>query len=87
LVPKEIRMKRIGILAGMAMAGLFASLVTTSEARGQAAAPAEAPKMDMTPVANPVSTVLKGQVTRFGKNMTAAAEAMIRTGKTSWWRR
>lgn len=49
-------------------------LLAAGGARGQQAAPAEAPKME--PVANPVSTVLKGQVARFGKNMAAAAEAM-----------
>jgi uncharacterized damage-inducible protein DinB len=47
-------------------------------ARGQekAAAPAANAQPDMSPVANPVSTAVKGQLPRFEKNMVAAAEAM-----------
>ena len=52
-------------------------LATGSGANAQQAAPPDAPKMaDMGPVANPVSTTVKGQVPRFSKNMVAAAEAM-----------
>ena len=59
--------------AGMLMCA--AVLLTAGAARGQQA-PAEMKKMDMGPEGNPVSTVLKGQVGRYGKNITAAAEAM-----------
>jgi DinB superfamily len=65
-------MKRIGMVAGMAVTVLLAA----GAAKGQQAAPADAPKMDMTPVANPVSTFVKAGVARYQKNMVAAAEAM-----------
>src|SRR6267378_4868854 len=42
----------------------------------QQAAPAASAPPDLTPVANPVSTFVKAGVARYGKNMTAAAEAM-----------
>jgi len=63
-------MKRIGMMAGMAVTVLLAAGV----ARGQQAA--EPPKTDMAPVANPVSTFVKAGVARFEKNMVGAAEAM-----------
>ncbi len=64
-------MKRMGFVMGMAV------LLAAGGARAQQAAPAATQKMeDMKPVANPVSTTVKGQLARFGKNMVAAAEAM-----------
>ena len=63
-------MRRVAITTGMAV------LLTAGVALGQQAAPADAPKVDMTPVANPVSTYVKTGLTRFEKNMVGAAEAM-----------
>jgi hypothetical protein len=42
----------------------------------QQAAPTASAPPDLTPVANPVSGFVKAGVARYGKNMTAAAEAM-----------
>ncbi len=57
---------------------LVAGMLATGSARGQMAAPAEAQKTaEMGPVANPVSTMVKGQLLgRFSKNMVGAAELM-----------
>jgi hypothetical protein len=65
--------KRFGWVAVVAILVLAAG----SGVNAQQAAPPDAPKMaDMTPVANPVSTTVKGQIPRFSKNMVAAAESM-----------
>jgi hypothetical protein len=58
----EIAMKRLGLV----MAGL---LVTGAACAAQEAAPAG-------PVANPVTTTVKAQLTRYEKNMVAAADSM-----------
>ncbi|HEX4545868.1 MAG TPA: DinB family protein [Candidatus Acidoferrum sp.] len=64
-------MKPFGWMAAAAI------LVLGAGANAQQAAPPDAQKMaEMGPVANPVSTVVKGQLPRFSKNMVAAAEAM-----------
>jgi hypothetical protein len=55
--------------AGVAFAQQAAP-AASAPASGAVAAP------DLTPVANPVSTFVKAGVARYGKNMTAAAEAM-----------
>ena len=51
-------------------------LMGAGVAGAQQAAPAASAPPDMSPVANPVSTFVKAGVARYGKNMTAAAEAM-----------
>jgi hypothetical protein len=61
----------VSMLMGAGVAGAQQSAPAASAPPGGAAA---AP--DMTPVANPVSTFVKAGVARWGKNMTAAAEAM-----------
>jgi hypothetical protein len=62
-----------------------AALVSAHSAHARQAAsggdhqPASTPAtsaQDAAPVANPISTVVKGQLARFGKNMVAAAESM-----------
>ena len=53
-------------------AGQQAAVVAAQEK----AAPAATAQPDMSPVANPVSSAVKSQIARFGKNMAAAAEAM-----------
>jgi uncharacterized damage-inducible protein DinB len=58
----EIAMKRLGLV----IAGL---LVTGAACAAQEAAPAG-------PVANPVTTTVKAQLTRYEKNMVAAADSM-----------
>jgi len=58
----EMTMKRLGLV----MAGLLASGAACS---AQDAAPAG-------PVANPVTTTVKSQLTRYEKNMVAAADSM-----------
>lgn len=66
-------MKRLG---WMTVAGILV-LGAGAGANAQQAAPTDAQKMaEMGPVANPVSTTVKGQLPRFSKNMVAAAEAM-----------
>ena len=68
---------RLGIwrLAAVVLAGSCVAGAAWAQAAGQqAAAPAKAP--DLSPVANPVSTAVKGQLPRFEKNIVAAAEAM-----------
>jgi hypothetical protein len=57
--------------AGSAVAQPAAPAAGTPQAGGMTAA-----QPDMTPVANPVSMFVKAGVARYGKNMTAAAEAM-----------
>ncbi|HET8925543.1 MAG TPA: DinB family protein [Candidatus Acidoferrum sp.] len=60
----------------VAVAAILVSAAGTG-VNAQQAAPPDAPKMaDMSPVANPVSTTVKGQIPRFSKNMVAAAESM-----------
>jgi hypothetical protein len=61
--------------SGLMVAGM-AVLMAASGALAQQAAPAASAAPDMTPVANPVSGFVKAGVARYGKNMTAAAEAM-----------
>ena len=56
--------------AGVAFAQQAAPAASAPPGGAAAAAP------DMTPVANPVSAFVKAGVARYGKNMTAAAEAM-----------
>lgn len=61
--------------------GLTVAVMTGLLAAGSALAQQTAPAAstaapDMSPVANPVSTTVKAQLTRFSKNMVAAAEAM-----------
>jgi hypothetical protein len=60
----------IGMAAGIAGAQQAAPAAGAPPSGAAAAAP------DMTPVANPVSGFVKAGVARYGKNMTAAAEAM-----------
>jgi hypothetical protein len=55
---------------------VVAILIGAGVTVAQQAAPAASAPPDMTPVANPVSTTVKGQVARFSKNMVGAAEAM-----------
>ena len=62
-------MKRFRLVA---VAALLVSGATSAQ---QPATPAAAAP-DMTPVANPVTTTIKAQMTRYAKNMVAAAEAM-----------
>jgi DinB family protein len=60
-------------------AGFFVAVIMLmggGVAGAQQAAPAASAAPDMTPVANPVSGFVKAGVARYGKNMTAAAEAM-----------
>jgi DinB family protein len=57
--------------AGVALAQQAAPAASTPPANGMTAA-----QPDMSPVANPVSSFVKAGVARYGKNMTAAAEAM-----------
>ena len=54
---------------------LSIGLLLAFSANAQDAKPAEAPA-STAPVANPVSSTVKQQLTRFSKNMVAAAEAM-----------
>jgi len=58
-----------GVLAGM----LCLPLVLRAQ---QSATPPGATQEKAAPVANPVTTVIKGQLPRYAKNMVAAAEAM-----------
>src|SRR5258708_13194866 len=68
--------------AGLLVAGMTVLMAGSSAFAQQAAAPAASAATttpaapDMTPVANPVSTFVKAGVARYGKTMTAAAEAM-----------
>src|SRR5258708_20491089 len=68
--------------AGLLVAGMTVLMAGSSAFAQQAAAPAASAATttpaapDMTPVANPVSTFVQAGVARYGKNMTAAAEAM-----------
>lgn len=74
-----------GWMMAVGMAAVLATLVVAGNAWAQQAAPAasnpqatgaaSAPQ-EMGPVANPVSTAVKGQLPRFSKNMVAAAELM-----------
>src|SRR5258708_16665295 len=57
------------LMAAEVAAAQQAAAPAASAPRSRAAAP------DMSPVANPVSGVLKAGVARYGKNMVAAAEA------------
>ena len=62
----------VTMLMGAGVAGAQqAAPAASAPPTGAAAAPP-----DMSPVANPVSTFVKAGVARYGKNMTAAAEAM-----------
>jgi DinB family protein len=66
-------------LGWMAIAVMAAGLLTgVAVARSQQAAPAGGAGQDAAngPVANPVSTTVKGQLARFQKNMVGAAELM-----------
>jgi hypothetical protein len=54
---------------------LSIGLVVALSAKAQDAKPADTPA-STAPVANPVSSTVKQQLTRFSKNMVAAAEAM-----------
>jgi uncharacterized damage-inducible protein DinB len=58
------------LVAGMTV------FMAASGASGQQAAPAASAPPDMSPVANPVSGFVKAGVSRYEKNMAAAAEAM-----------
>jgi hypothetical protein len=66
-------------VAVVMMAFMAASSALAQQAAPAASAPpsgATAAPPDLTPVANPVSGFVKAGVARYGKNMTAAAEAM-----------
>ncbi len=55
----------------------MAAMLTGGSARTQQAAPGPAAaQKDMGPVANPVTTTIKAQLTRYAKNMVAAAELL-----------
>jgi len=61
------------------LASIALSTVTTTKAQKDETKPlatTNAPQASTTPVANPVSSFVKQQVTRYNKNMVAAAEAM-----------
>ena len=70
-------------MMAVGMAAVLATLVVAGSAWAQQATPAasgqqtaaSAPQ-DLGPVANPVTTAVKGQLPRFSKNMVAAAELM-----------
>jgi DinB superfamily len=63
-------------LAAAVFVGSANARETASGAHRQAAAATTSPAQDAGPVANPISTVVKAQLARFGKNMVAAAESM-----------
>lgn len=79
-------MKRIRLMTVVAMAVLMTAEVAAAQqaAAQQAASPAggsqtagaASAQPDMGPVANPVSTMIKGMLPRYAKIMAAAAEAM-----------
>jgi uncharacterized damage-inducible protein DinB len=60
----------LGVVAGIA------TLVATAGATAQQAVPAASAQAEMVPVANPVSSTVKAQLTRYAKNMVAAADLM-----------
>ena len=73
-------MKHLGWMALSSFAVLLAANTgvrqVASSGTQQAAAPAPAAIQDAAPVANPISSTVKSQLARFGKNMVAAAESM-----------
>ncbi len=54
----------------------LAAVGVSQQASGSQATGAASAQPDMAPVANPVSTAVKGMLPRYAKNMVAAAEAM-----------
>jgi DinB superfamily len=64
----------------VATTGALSLNATPREARlsahPQAASASAPPAQDASPVANPISSTVKAQLARFGKNMVAAAESM-----------
>ncbi len=64
------------VVAMLMAAGVTQGQQATAPAASAPASGAVAAAPDMSPVANPVSAFVKAGVARYGKNMTAAAEAM-----------
>src|SRR3984893_11604786 len=65
---------RFGLLFSIALSTALTSRAQKDETKPLATT--NAPQARTTPVANPVSSFVKQQLTRFSKNMVAAAEAM-----------
>jgi hypothetical protein len=75
----KVKGEKMNRLRFVLLASIALSTVTTTKAQKDETKPlttTNAPQASTAPVANPVSSFVKQQLTRYNKNMVAAAEAM-----------